>query len=104
MTPEQAIDKLQRMKKWGKMTDVKREALDMAIQAIESHDVEKKIDNRSVVAVNGVVSTRMYCPCCDYHFGYSSVVYAPRYCSNCGQKLKAPWKWHYENQNYEAPY
>lgn len=37
-----AIDKLRRMQKWSKMTDVKREALDMAIKAIESHDVEKK--------------------------------------------------------------
>lgn len=99
MTPEQAIDKLQRMQKWGKMTDVKREALDMAIKAIESHDVEEKIDNRSAVTIYGVVSTRMYCPCCDYHFGYSSVVNAPRYCPNCGQKLKAPWKRYaaYEN-------
>ena len=41
MTPKEAIDKLRRMQKWGKMTEVKREALDVAIQAIERHDVEK---------------------------------------------------------------
>ncbi len=27
MTPNEAIDKLQRMQKWGKMTEVKREAM-----------------------------------------------------------------------------
>ena len=88
MTPKEAIDKLRRMQKWGKMTEVKREALDVAIQAIERHDVEKEVVYE-VAIMRGISHVTGYrCPSCLGLIEYISNT--PKYCSYCGQKLKKP--------------
>lgn len=100
MTPEQAIDKLRRMQKWGKMTDVKREALDMGIKAIESHDVAKEVDYKSVMVLNGEMIAEIYCPYCNRRFGFNNTVPVPKFCDGCGQKLgDGGIKEHEQDQN-----
>ena len=88
MTPKEAIDKLRRMQKWGKMTEVKREALDVAIQAIERHDVEKEIEYEIVLEVDYTAIAKMHCPSCGGDLGFSDCVPILNYCRHCGQKLK----------------
>lgn len=104
MTPEQALNKLRRLRDWNKMTDVKRKALDVAIKAVESHEVMKKctlVDNHKTFFFSdgeggdksGITEISVYCcPSCGESVRVAEICMKrpfPKYCSNCGQKLKA---------------
>ncbi len=103
MTPEQALNKLRRLRDWNKMTDVKREALDVAIEAVESHEIGKKVIEETEISSKddfffpeGIEIIRFRCSCCKHNLGMYLVkdtpqapIAFPKYCSSCGQKLKA---------------
>ena len=109
MTSEQALNKLRRLRDWNKMTGAKRDALDVAIKAGEAHDVEKECGVKQKAEClffkdgpnggeSGKSTILLYC-CPECGEGLRMVKSLgglrrgkpfPKYCPNCGQRLKAP--------------
>lgn len=107
MSPKKVIFKLHDMKEeQGKAS--KREALDVAIKAVEAHEVEKECGVKEETGClyfkdgpNGGETGKTIilvhcCPTCGEGLGmikpfggFRSKPF-PKYCRNCGQKLKAP--------------
>lgn len=106
MTPNEAINKLQRMQKWGKMTDVKQEALVMGIKAILYHELAEECvlrkqegclffkDGEHGGEADKTTILMYCCPTCGEEIKMKSPKIRcqpfPKYCSNCGKKLKPP--------------
>lgn len=107
MSPNTVIHKLNELKDQQSRLS-KHEAIDRAIKAVEAHEVAKEcviIEKEKPFfsdgvqgAVDGTARIPIYCcPNCGNNIRIKSFALGihkgnpfPNYCSNCGQKLKAP--------------
>ena len=87
MTNKEAIEHIKNIKIYSYQdgyTDEAREALDMAVSALEKQIPKELIAEGDGYADGSMVYDSFYCPSCDHYMEWDEV---EDYCPNCGQKI-----------------